>query len=112
MENLTVRQPPRGADLWNHFVLLSAAKVCEIRSRRIHFNSAVEGDKRRHVLCLCLSVNIIDTLKSTIRCLWHCIMQSGFNEHDFLFCVAFFIDLTRLPQTSALIILCAGGFDD
>lgn len=87
MENLAVLRPPRGADLWNHFVLLSAAKVCEIRSQRIHFNSAVEGDKRRNVLCLCLSVNIIDTLKSTIRCLWRCIMQLHFNKHD---CIFFF----------------------
>lgn len=94
MENLTVLQPPRGADLWNHFVLLSAAKVCEIRSQRIHFNSPVEGDKRRLVLRLCLSVSIIDTLKSTIRCLWCCIMHLDFNKLAFFF----FMVLTRLPN--------------
>lgn len=84
MGNLAVLQPPPGADLWNHFVLLSAAKVSAIRSQRIHFNSAVEGDKRRRVLCLRLSVNIIDTLKSTIRRPWRCIMQLDFNEQSWL----------------------------
>lgn len=85
MENHAVLLPPRGADLWNHFVLLSAAKVCDIPSQGIHFNSVVEGDKRCHVFYPCLSVNIIDTLKSTIRCLWRSIVQLDYNQPNACF---------------------------